>query len=551
MWETLKNAVRNVIKTNDNQEITGQVLQDCVVNIINNIGGNATCKGVAQPTTNPGAPDGKVYYFATQGGTYTNFDNTVVKDGLTILFWEPDIPEWVELPVFEVMQDVNGDSSFAVSQKAVNDALSAVNAESADLSSRLDKAESDISGVQTTANNAERTANSNKLTISQHGGKITTLEGQVGTLTTRTDNIEDTLNEQIQAIGGELDNLSSGLSQITPVVNNVDVISQENRTKIAELTSTVNAIDQIKTITLDNSNTYSIANLTEPGVYMVQRSNGMNVGCIVASSLVGGNITSVFINGDLETNIYGNGAYASVYYDADIKHCKYLYHEQDLWYEIDINGLKSGISELSEKIENVQAKPKIEAYWVTNNPSQPSSGQWFLAVRNAEYYLQRGYVPMVFRNARRNTRRNPDGLGKITTFVEKGIISYHKYDFYKIEGYAIAGTEYQVLNILNGIHTCQSGTPDKTSFTNNVMGLINFDSGDGKIRWNAKNLDSHHYSIKNAEIHPVEDIVLDFWVGFIKKPAKYASRVMISDCVSNIAKFSLNYRNGEVFPSRR
>lgn len=143
-WTTLKEAIANVIKTNGNQEITGAVLQNTLNSIVNSVGENATFAGVATPATNPGAPDGKVYYFATQSGTYSNFGNTVVKDGITILFWEPDIPKWVGVLLFEVMQDVSGDSSFAVSQKAVNDALSALTVESADLSSRLDKIEDNI-----------------------------------------------------------------------------------------------------------------------------------------------------------------------------------------------------------------------------------------------------------------------------------------------------------------------------------------------------------------------------------------------------------------------
>ena len=72
-WSTLKAAIANVIKTNGNQEITGAVLQNTLNNIVNNIGENATFAGVAIPTTNPGAPDGPVFYFAAAAGTYSNF----------------------------------------------------------------------------------------------------------------------------------------------------------------------------------------------------------------------------------------------------------------------------------------------------------------------------------------------------------------------------------------------------------------------------------------------------------------------------------------------
>lgn len=40
MWDNLKDAIKEVIKTNGNQEITGQLLQDCLISIIDNLGGN-------------------------------------------------------------------------------------------------------------------------------------------------------------------------------------------------------------------------------------------------------------------------------------------------------------------------------------------------------------------------------------------------------------------------------------------------------------------------------------------------------------------------------
>ena len=56
-WQILKAAIADVIKTNGNQEITGQVLQNVLNNIVSSIGENATFAGVATPETNPGTPD--------------------------------------------------------------------------------------------------------------------------------------------------------------------------------------------------------------------------------------------------------------------------------------------------------------------------------------------------------------------------------------------------------------------------------------------------------------------------------------------------------------
>lgn len=87
-WTILKEAIASVIKTNGNQEITGQLLQNALNNIITNVGENATFAGIATPTTNPGAPDGPVFYIATTAGSYSNFGSLEVSKGeTTILQW--------------------------------------------------------------------------------------------------------------------------------------------------------------------------------------------------------------------------------------------------------------------------------------------------------------------------------------------------------------------------------------------------------------------------------------------------------------------------------
>lgn len=76
-WTNLKAAIAETITTNGNQEITGAVLQNTLNAIINAIGENATFTGVAIPTTNPGVPDGPVFYLAGISGVYSNFGVTL------------------------------------------------------------------------------------------------------------------------------------------------------------------------------------------------------------------------------------------------------------------------------------------------------------------------------------------------------------------------------------------------------------------------------------------------------------------------------------------
>ena len=79
-WTTLKAAINNVIKTNNNQAITGQVLQNVLNNVVSSIGENYQFVDIAIPTTNPGAPDGNVFYIAYTAGTYANFNGIVVNN---------------------------------------------------------------------------------------------------------------------------------------------------------------------------------------------------------------------------------------------------------------------------------------------------------------------------------------------------------------------------------------------------------------------------------------------------------------------------------------
>lgn len=84
-WASLKQAVTTSIKTNGNQEITGQILQDVILQLINGLGENATFRGIAYPETNPGVPAGPVFYIATTAGIYPNFASIEVTTTAAIL----------------------------------------------------------------------------------------------------------------------------------------------------------------------------------------------------------------------------------------------------------------------------------------------------------------------------------------------------------------------------------------------------------------------------------------------------------------------------------
>ena len=95
-WTILKNAITSVIKTNGRRDITGQAMQNVLTSIVNSVGENATFAGTAYPSTNPGSPDGPVFYLAYTPGVYTNFNGITVRGGqLTFLYW--DGADWASI----------------------------------------------------------------------------------------------------------------------------------------------------------------------------------------------------------------------------------------------------------------------------------------------------------------------------------------------------------------------------------------------------------------------------------------------------------------------
>ena len=76
-YNILKGVIEQAIKTNGNNEITGALLQQSLVAMINSLGAGYQFAGVAVPATNPGTPDYNVFYFAGPG-TYPNFNNATI-----------------------------------------------------------------------------------------------------------------------------------------------------------------------------------------------------------------------------------------------------------------------------------------------------------------------------------------------------------------------------------------------------------------------------------------------------------------------------------------
>lgn len=88
-YSSLKATINANIKANGNQEITGPVMNSVLNAMVDSLGAGYQYMGKAVPSTNPGTPDAKVFYLASDPGTYTNFNGIVVADGeVAFLKWD-------------------------------------------------------------------------------------------------------------------------------------------------------------------------------------------------------------------------------------------------------------------------------------------------------------------------------------------------------------------------------------------------------------------------------------------------------------------------------
>ena len=100
-WIKLKKAIADVIKTNGNEEITGAIMQQTLISIVDNLGSNAQFGGVAVPSTVPADTDGSVFYLASTQGTYPNFSGIKVDASEMAVFTKNTAGTWVKtsLPI--------------------------------------------------------------------------------------------------------------------------------------------------------------------------------------------------------------------------------------------------------------------------------------------------------------------------------------------------------------------------------------------------------------------------------------------------------------------
>lgn len=82
----------------------------------------ATYMGVATTDTVPDTTAAKMFYFAVQGGRYTNFGNQNVAQGINVLL-TMDGKSWTVQSLISVAQELGASTTMLMSQKAITDAI--------------------------------------------------------------------------------------------------------------------------------------------------------------------------------------------------------------------------------------------------------------------------------------------------------------------------------------------------------------------------------------------------------------------------------------------
>lgn len=146
-YENLKSAIKQAIKQNGNQEITGILLQNTLLNIVNTLGAEYKFLGFANSSTvPPTSEEGRLLYFTTgHGDSYTNFPTSAsgtyitLEYGIYALTKEANSKYWSSDVIVDIAQEL-GDAEYKMmSQKAVNNVASALQNSINNIDTELDK----------------------------------------------------------------------------------------------------------------------------------------------------------------------------------------------------------------------------------------------------------------------------------------------------------------------------------------------------------------------------------------------------------------------------
>lgn len=102
-YKNLKDAIKQVIKPNDNQEITGKVLQNILLNIVNTIGNaGIVFKGVINSASTPEVSENPIFYIneiSRSAQTFSNFGGLKTEKNELAIFMKDSNGAWTKLHI--------------------------------------------------------------------------------------------------------------------------------------------------------------------------------------------------------------------------------------------------------------------------------------------------------------------------------------------------------------------------------------------------------------------------------------------------------------------
>lgn len=102
-YKNLKEAIKQVIKQNGNQEITGQLLQTTLLNIVNTIGdSNVVFKGVINSASTPEESENPIFYIneiSRSAQTFINFEGLKTEKNELAIFIKDSDDMWTKLHI--------------------------------------------------------------------------------------------------------------------------------------------------------------------------------------------------------------------------------------------------------------------------------------------------------------------------------------------------------------------------------------------------------------------------------------------------------------------
>lgn len=102
-YKNLKDAIKQVIKSNDNQEITGKVLQNILLNIVNTIGNaGIVFKGVINSASTPEVSENPIFYIneiSRSAQTFSNFGGLKTEKNELAIFMKDSNGAWTKLHI--------------------------------------------------------------------------------------------------------------------------------------------------------------------------------------------------------------------------------------------------------------------------------------------------------------------------------------------------------------------------------------------------------------------------------------------------------------------